>query len=260
MSYVLTNYFTMSSFSRDWSLHRWTPYVKHFPDSHTGVAIKLKIEDMICALGLNEANILKFVVNDNAANAVCAIKLSPDLNQVSFIVLVWIIFPFKVLCANHTLQLAINDTFEKTAVAGSEMTTVLKKTCTLANFVKRSGPATLSLKAACKEEGVPYTTLKNPNQTRWNSKYSNIASVLKLKIPLLKLANSDTAGVWTGKMLSPSEWKLAEGAAKVLQIPLIVTKVWEAEITPTSNLVISELYGMKKRLEAIVQATDCRWE
>jgi hypothetical protein len=70
-------------FIRDWRQQRFTPYVSHFPDSHTGVNIKLKLDTMISGIGLAKPDVKKYVVNDNAANAVLAIKLAPDLNQVS---------------------------------------------------------------------------------------------------------------------------------------------------------------------------------
>ena len=73
-------------------LHRWTSIVRHFPDRYSGTQTNIKIY-MFEQLGLNTANILKYVVNDNASNAVKAIKLSPDLNQ--------------ILCAIHTLQLRL---------------------------------------------------------------------------------------------------------------------------------------------------------
>jgi hypothetical protein len=66
---------------RDWRLQRFTPYVSHFPDAHSGVNIKLKIDTMISGLHLDTPDVEKYVVNDNAANAVLAIKLSPDLRQ-----------------------------------------------------------------------------------------------------------------------------------------------------------------------------------
>jgi hypothetical protein len=62
-------------------LQRFTAFVSHFPSPHTGVNIKLKIDNMITGLGLDTPDVEKFVVNDNAANAVLAIKLSPNLNQ-----------------------------------------------------------------------------------------------------------------------------------------------------------------------------------
>ena len=146
----------------DWYLHRWTPFVRHFPDRHTGTMIKVTIDDMIVSLGLDTPDIIKYVVNDNAANAVLAIKLSPNLKQ--------------ILCAIHTLQLGIKETFKDTSVGPTAMKMVLQKGKHLANTVKRSGPLAQELKKACKEVGIPYTTLKNPNDTRWNSEKSNISS------------------------------------------------------------------------------------
>ena len=128
---------------------------------------------------------------------------------------------------------------------------LLTKTKGLAQYVKRSGPALNALKAACKEENVKFKTLKNPNETRWNSKHANLKSVLHLKKPLVKLAELDESNDWSSRMLSPAEWKLAEGVVKVLELPLHVTRVWEAEVRPTMNLVVSELFTMTEKLKTI---------
>ena len=159
---------------------------------------------------------------------------------------------FQVLCTIHTLQLSVNDTLKSVKAFGAEMETVLKKSKTLANYVRKSGPATQELKAACEELKITYTTLKNPQETRWNSQNTNLASLIKVKSALVKLANDDTSGDWATRGLTAAEWKLAEGAVKVLDLPLYVTKAWEAETTPTMNLVISELYSMKIKLESYV--------
>ena len=232
-------------FFRDWHLHRWTPFVRYFPESHTGVAIKLSLGQMIEDLGLHVPEIWKVAVNDNASNCVKAIRLSDDL--------------FQYLCAIHTLQLAIGDTLKATSVAGVSMKSLLKKCETLANHVKRSGPATLSLKAACKEVKISYTILKNPNKTRWNSQHTNLKSVIKLKPALVKLSNEDTCGDWSTWSLSPSEWKLAEESVAILEQPLMVTKAWEAETSPTMNLVVEQLYRLKMKVEAYTPASNCRY-
>ena len=59
--------------------------MKHFPDSHTGMNIKLKIDDMLERLDLassEHTEIPLFAVNDSAANAKKAIQLSENLIQV----------------------------------------------------------------------------------------------------------------------------------------------------------------------------------
>ena len=222
---------------QDWYLHRWTPFIRHFPDRHTGTRIKLKIDNMIEELGLDDinTNILKYVVNDNAKNAVLAIKLSPGLIQ--------------ILCAIHTLQLGIGDTFKEAAVGPTQMKKVLQKGKNLANTVKKSGPLAQELKEACKEVGIQYTTLKNPNDTRWNSSKTNLDSTIKIEKALNHLVSTDSTGQWTDMVYTPAEWRLAKAASKILEIPLKVTKVWEGEKYPTMNLVCSELYEMKKNLE-----------
>ena len=56
--------------------------MQYFPGSHTGAGIKVKLDKMIEELGLATPDLLKFAVNDNAANAKLAIKLSDYLIQV----------------------------------------------------------------------------------------------------------------------------------------------------------------------------------
>ena len=140
---------TVHWIDKDWNLHRWTPFVKHFPDRHTGQLIKVKLDEMITSLGLDSPDIVKYVVNDNA---VCAIKLSPDLIQ--------------ILCAIHTLQLSVGDTFKDASVGPTMMKNVLAKGKALAKLVKKSGPLMQELKKACADVDIAYTTLKNPNETR----------------------------------------------------------------------------------------------
>ena len=129
------------------------------------------------------------------------------------------------------------------------MKEVIKKGKALATFVKKSNPATQAVKHSCSVVGIKYTTIKNSNETRWNSTQTNLKSIVKLKPALLRLANEDTTGCWSVKIFTPAEWKLVEGAVQVLEEPLLVTKAWEAEKTPTINLVIEELYTMKIKLE-----------
>jgi len=115
--------------------------------------------------------------------------------------------------------------------------------------VKRSGPLRQEFNLACAEVKISYTYLKNPNDTRWNSQVTNLSSIIRIEKALVWLVNNDTAGQWTGMVFTPAEWRLAKAAVMVLQIPLRVTKIWEGEKYPTINLVCSELYGLKNRLE-----------
>ena len=183
---------------------------------------------MIEELGLDDdnTNIVKYVVNDNASNAVLAIKLSPGLIQ--------------ILCAIHTLQLGIRDTFKEAAVGPTQMKNVLQKGKNLANTVKKSGPLAQELKKACMEVGIQYTTLKNPSETRWNSSKTNLDSPIKIEKALNHLVSTDSTGQWTDMVYTPAEWRLVKAASEILEIPLKVTKVWEGKKYPTMNVVCPE--------------------
>lgn len=231
---------------RDWVLHNWTPFVRHFPELHSGVAIELELDGMIKALNLHTLDIPLIAVNDNASNCKKAIRISNYLQQ--------------FLCAIHTLQLGIEDTFKKFRVGGTKMMEVIKKAKELSTAVKQSHPRIQELKKACEKVGIRYTTLKNQNETRWNSKYTNLSSCCKVKKALVKLSSEDEEGFWASKVFVALEWKLVEAAVLILEQPLLVTKAWEAEKTPTLNLVVSELYNLKMNLTAYMEdVKNDRW-
>ena len=59
---------TIHFIDRNWHLHRWTPFVKPFPESHTGINISMNLEAMVEELGLYSGDIELVCVNDNATN------------------------------------------------------------------------------------------------------------------------------------------------------------------------------------------------
>ena len=163
----------------------------------------------------------------------------------------------QYLCDTHTLQLTIRDTFE--AVQG--MKKLLTKTKDLAKMTHQStSVANQQLQNQCKQMGVKYLKLKNPTETRWNSQEMNMGSVLNLKAVLQVLFTEDDGNIWAPFALSASEWKLLQGAGTLLQPFKLTTKAWEAEKTPTINLVIERLYTLKEGLKAFtMNQTNCRY-
>eukprot|EP00092_Neocalanus_flemingeri_P050396 GFUD01058241.1.p1 GENE.GFUD01058241.1~~GFUD01058241.1.p1 ORF type:complete len:135 (+),score=38.28 GFUD01058241.1:406-810(+) len=119
-----------------------------------------------------------------ASNMKLGIKLTPGMEQ--------------YLCDNHTLELAIGDTFKK--VEG--MMNVLKKTRGLAKFTHQSNVALDELKVEAAKEGIPFRKLKNPPDTRWSGRYDNLASVLHLKKPIKNLCDDEES--WEEHSLSKS--------------------------------------------------------
>ena len=121
---------------------------------------------MIEELGLDIADVVKYSVNDNAANMVKAIRESLYLEMYS--------------CDIHTMMLGIENTFN--FVDG--MNNVLKKSKGVSKMTHQStSVANQQLKNKYKEMGIKYKKLKNPNDTRWNSQLTNMEYVLHLKTP-----------------------------------------------------------------------------
>ena len=143
----------------------------------------------------------------------------------------------EYLCDNHTLQLAIRDTFEQ--VEG--MKRLLKKCKDLAKMTHQStSVANQQLKDKCKQMGVGFAKLKNPCETRWNSYYDCGRSVLRLKSVLQVLFTEEESDLWSPHALSLAEWRLLQGATTLLHPFWLATKAWEAEKTPTLHEELNE--------------------
>ena len=204
-----------------------------FPARHTGKNISLGLDTMIQELGLEGDQWELFCVNDNAANVKLGIKMSQHLNQ--------------YLCDIHTLDLCTKDTFKN--VPG--MKNLLTKTRGIGTFTHQSTVATSELKRAAEREGVSFKKIENPPNTRWSGQYSNLASVHYMKKPLQRL--SSTKDSWTDHSLTPQEWKLLEGAVKVLKPVKDTIKAWEAEKEPTMQRVVERLYTMHCVLDDFIE-------
>ena len=148
---------------KSWKLHRYTPYIKPFPDRHTGVNIHLELDSMIDALGLKTDDIALYAVNDNASNMKLGIRLSENLIQ--------------YFCDIHTLQLGVEDTFREVTGMGN----LLKNCKALATFTHQSPVAQAALEKVAKQENIPFRKLKDPGDTRWDSQNDTMVSLLHIK-------------------------------------------------------------------------------
>ena len=157
---------TIQFLTDEMEIIRLVPYTSHFPQRHTGVNIKMKIEKMLEALGLDSNTITKYVCHDNAANCVLGFSLIDDMVQ--------------VFCICHTIQLCVRDAL-KEDVMGVSLSKLIKTSHELAKKVKMSGTMTQELKEACKAVGIKYTKLLPAQVTRWFSTEMNIASLLRVQ-------------------------------------------------------------------------------
>ena len=218
---------TVSWIDPMWRMIRFTPFVHPFPGRHTGDRISVELDGMIEELKFDRGTD-KVCVSDNASNMKVALRQSQYLRE--------------YFCDIHTIQLGIEDTFKN--VVG--MAAVLDKSKHIAKFCHQSTVAMDQLRSAANQNGIDFRKPQNPNKTRWDSQFDTMVSILHLKAAIEDLETSEP--VWEEKALSRSEWKLLEGAVRLLKPFKETTKIWQYESIPTINLVIDRIYCMEEFL------------
>ena len=155
------------------------------------------------------------------------------------------------LCCCHTQQLAVLDTFKE--FHGDSLGVTLlsaSNTCKrLAAHLHKSNIGKLLLEEECKETGHNPKVIPQSNDTRWDSRYSNMEGVQYHQDCLLRLARKGKLKVKVDKQvvsLVPSieEFELIDTGVQVLKICRDTTKVFEQEKVPTLPLVVERLYNM----------------
>ena len=221
----LTAHFIDSNFN----LHRWTPYCKYLgSERHTGEVICKHLDDMVEDLSISD-EVKKYCVTDNAANMMKGVRIS-EINSSD--------------CKNHTLQLAIHDAFDDSP----GMSNALQKCKDITTLTHKSEQSEKALLSYCSKFDHSPNTLKQENDTRWNSKYANMASVLHHRDCINNMGKDDKLDHSLVPTLS--EWKMIEGACLVLKEFVETTKDWEQEKVPTLNLVAKRLYEKQEKLKS----------
>ena len=188
---------------------------------------------MIRNLGLHEGTINLYSVNDNASNYHVALGESLYLEEFN--------------CAIHTVPLGVIDTFKD--VQG--MANVVAKSKAIAKFVNKSTVAKNQLKLAVEAKRMKFKMPKNPCQTRWNSQYDNMVSLLPYK-DVINSLSLNTDG-WENKSIDAGGWALMEGACTVLESVKKLTKAFEGEKEPTMNKVVERLYTTHEELDKFIR-------
>lgn len=225
---------TLQFLTEQFEMIRLVPNVSHFPQRHTGLNIKLKVEKMLEAYGLLGSDVKIYVCHDNAANCKLAFRIFPGAIQ--------------MFCINHTLQLSICDSL-KGQVCGTNVADLLKKCKDLAKSVRKSPLMVTELKSVCTEIEINYVSLKPVQKIRWNSTATNTKSVIHLKPALVELSvKNGVSENWGSYEFTNQEWRLLGGINKILMKLLVITKTFESD-EPTIHLVIPKLFEIRKFLE-----------
>ena len=181
------------------------------------------------------AKLPKFGVSDNAAN------MKKGLGN-SLLEL--------YLCCCHTQQLAVLDTFKQFETDSSTTLLSASDTCKrLSAHLHKSNIGKMLLEEECKETGHFPKVIPQANETRWDSRYSNMVGVIYHQDCLMRLARKGKLKVKKDKQVvslipTMEEFLLIEAGAEVLKICQETTKVFEQEARPTLPLVVERLYTM----------------
>ena len=167
------------------------------------------------------------------------------------------------LCCCHTQQLAILDSFKEFEGEGGEGVTLLaaSDTCKrLAAHLHKSNIGKMLLEEECKESGHYPKVIPQSNDTRWDSRFSNMEGVIYHQDCLLRLARKGKLKVKRDKQVvslvpTMEEFDLIETGIKVLKVCQVTTKIFEQEAVPTLPLVVERLYNMDSMLKEL-QETD----
>ena len=222
---------TLQFIDANWDLWRFTPYVRPFPDRHTGVNISLNLDKMIEQLSLDSGFKL-FCVNDSAANMILGIKLSKYLSEYT--------------CDIHKLENTIKDGIKNSA-AVDKLIGCTKK---IAKFALKSPVALHELKSECKKSDVQFKKPVNPPRTRWTGFQKNLSSVQHLKSPISALTNDKDN--WGEFHLLPNDWRLLESCIHLLKPFSETVRVFEAEKEPTIHHVIERIYTLGELLKQFI--------
>ena len=226
---------TVQFLTHDMEMVRMVPFVQHINFKHSGVNISLELKEMMQQIGLlNKIDPLTYyLTTDNASNMKLAVKLIGDVNNIR--------------CCCHLLNLVVIDALESIECDS------IKKSQEFAAKVKISGKKKEALQEACATVKISYITPKLHNKTRWNSMLTNLNSTIRLKKAINHLAVEAEAD-WS-PFFTAMEWRVLEAIETVLEKALIVTKAFEAEKTPTANLVVYHLYNFEKYLEEMIASS-----
>ena len=231
-------------------IHRWTPAVALFNESHTGENIQMALERLVeSKLGITLDSLPLFATTDNAANMLKGIRLS-------------MLEVYGCVC--HWQQLAILDTFKE--FQGEEeyytLQDVSDKCKELASHIHHGTVGKMLLEAECEKTGHASNVIHQANDTRWDTRHLNMSDVVYHEQCLLSLAAKGKLRIKKkgepaySLVPSPEEFRMIKGGIMVLQHCKTFTKIMEQEKVATLPLVTQSLYDMEQEMKRLVTNKD----
>lgn len=234
---------TIHFLTKNWDLVKLLPFSEYFGASrkHTAENILLSLDSMMAVFGIEGSDFSKYILLDNASNNKKAMRLSDDY--------------LPVWCCNHTLQLAIGDSF-KAKLGQVSIKRILTKCKAVSKLVRRSEANRDALKEACEVTNTAFILPFKPGATRWNSKLMNVSDVVRLQPALQHLSVNDIVDTWSVDVPTAREFETAKAMKKCLEPMKIATKKWESDREPTLHKVVRELWNIKTVLDNLSTTGD----
>ena len=123
--------------------------------------------------------------------------------------------------------------------------------------MKKSPLLSEELGKACKAVGVKRTKMIKSQKTRWDSTFTSLESIYKLKAALVHLFNDRfVSDDWSEHEIFGYEWRVISGMVAVLGKVQTVTKQLQGDKNCNSNLVIPKLFELQTSLTNFIAGAD----
>ncbi|CAN6920809.1 unnamed protein product [Brassica oleracea] len=227
----------------DWNLQAKILSFVAFPPPHTGIAIAMKLVELLKEWGL-EKKVFCLTVDNASSNDSMQSILKRQLHKD----LVCGGEFFHVRCSAHILNLIVQDGL---AVIGG----ALQKIRESVKFVRGSESREIMFQSCVETVGVEDDEggLALDVSTRWNSTFLMLSRAVKFKHALGHLADVEASYV---SFPSYFEWRRAEMLSELLKPFSEITDLISGSSYPTSNLYFNEIWMIECWLRAHANSSD----
>jgi hypothetical protein len=219
----------------DWFLQKRILSFCNVPPPHTGVVIADALRDCFADWGIEE-KVFTITADNASANDAAIRLLKEDLELKKSMPVGGKLF--HVRCCAHITNLLV-----KAGLA--EIETITNSVRQGIKYVVASEGRLREFSDIAKRLNLPSKKLMLDVATRWNSTYMMLATAITFKDVFPRYCRNDKGFLWE---VSPEEWEKVEEVNQLLAVFNDVTNIVSGSDYPTSNLFLSEVWGMKEIL------------